>query len=490
MKKPKIFLMRNDNRLTVVPSIPIVEVVLTYEKKVMEQDPEKYWIRRIKKVKKAAFKIKEAIGEDPAILSTFQGFWKRVQDKLTEKGHEYETKDLRIPFSKPKLERMHGFRFSQQELLTKFLLADTSGLLGAPTRYGKTTLIINTLRAYPNECTVLTAPGEDLIKQLYADVLAAFPDRDVKLIGAGSKVKYPSDDITVCSMDSLDKCDKDKTTLLLIDEPHAAVTDGRLPVIDSFHKARRLGFGATLTGRFDNRDVLIEGLIGPVLAERTYLEAVEEGAIAPITVLMLNVTIGKDDYKPHWKRDVAYKNIIFESPRIASLTNRICKEIIPDDWQTLLFIKNEKQADHYLEYIGEEGTIAMAKKMNKTERADTMERMKSADIKRCLASDIYSQGVTFSHVRALINVSGGGANTTTIQKPGRLAEVRPDKKCGVVFDFTFMPAPGISTESMGESKMVVIDSLNRRKAYEEKGYKIVDVTSFAQLKDAFHRECV
>ena len=79
------------------------------------------------------------------------------------------------------------------------------------------------------------------------------------------------------------------TELLLADEPHALVTSTRLGVIDGFLKARRYGYGATLKGRFDGRDKLITGIFGPVLAERTYLEAVEEGAICPLNIIMFQI---------------------------------------------------------------------------------------------------------------------------------------------------------------------------------------------------------
>lgn len=486
----EVFLIRNESRLTIVPAIEDVKKILTYDKKVMEQDPERPWIRRVRKVKRPAFRIKPGQGGDPDAILTFPGFWKRVYEFFIKRGYTPTIKDLRQKFPKPMLDNMHGFRFSQKELLTKFLNADDSGLLGAPTRYGKTTLMINTLRAYPNLCTVVTAPGKDLIKQLYDDIKKAIPDREVVLLGAGSKRRYSSDEITVCSMDSLDKCDTGKTRLLLIDEPHAAVTDSRLPVIDGFDNARRFGYGATLTGRFDNRDVLIEGLIGPVLAERTYLEAVAEGAICPLTVIMLNLKLGKHDFDPRWKRDKAYKNILHENPRVGQIVKKICLDVIPENWQTILFIRNEKQADFVIDYVGEEGTIAMAKKLTDKERVEVMERMKDDDIKRCVASDIYSQGVTFSHVRAMVNVGGGGANTTTIQKPGRLAEVRPDKRCGVVFDIKFIPEDDVDMTTMGESRMVILDSEKRYQAYVDKGYKVISVNNFGELLESFKNECL
>jgi superfamily II DNA/RNA helicase len=128
----------------------------------------------------------------------------------------------------------------------------------------------------------------------------------------------------------------------------------------------------------------------------------------------------------------------------------------------------------------------MAKRMTKTEREDLMERMRGDEIKRCLASEIYAQGVTFNHVRALINLSGGGANTSTIQKPGRLAEVRPNKKCGVVFDFLFIPGSGTGNGIQALYR----ESMARVKAYTEKGYEIIYVNSYNELETSFKSKAI
>jgi len=305
------------------------------------------------------------------------------------------------------------------------------------------------------------------------------------LLGAGSKCRFPSDDITVCSMDSLDKCDHGFTRLLLVDESHAVVTDSRLPELLKFQNARKIGFGATLEGRFDGRDKLIVGALGPVLAQRTYLEGVKEGAIAPIMVYFLKVPIGRPPYK---KRLYAYRHLLYRNPAMAQLIARICREIFPSSWQSIIFIKEEPQADLILEAIPE-GTIAMAKKLNKTQRAAMMTKMVGDEIKRCVASEILAQGITFNFVRAMINAAGGGPYTGSIQKPGRLAEIRPDipdKKFGVVIDFMFTSANELDPNPKGEWTGLIWESISRRKAYIEKGYDVIDVENFEQLKEHFY----
>ena len=354
-----------------------------------------------------------------------------------------------------------------------------------------TTLMINTLRAFPTLSTVVVAPGVDLVKQLYDDITGprGLPkgSREIRLICSG-KGRTPATSpggITVCSADSLDKCDPINTELLLADEPHALVTANRLEKINAFTRARRIGFGATLKGRFDGRDSLITGLFGPVLAERTYKEAVAEGAVCPLSIIFLKVEITPKAFRD---RNAAYSGLLFHNPNMMSLAKRICTEVIPQDWQTMVFIKEEKQAEMLLEALDDDATIAMAKRMTSKERTEVDRLMKQNVIKRCLCTKIYVQGVTFSDVRVLLNLEGGGNNTSAIQKPGRLAEIRPGKKCGIVIDLLFTGPKGDAT---GKNSWypLCIDSNNRKKAYEEIGYDVHVADNITELKSIFDKLC-
>lgn len=376
-------------------------------------------------------------------------------------------------------EPYYGFELAEEDKL--FLVND-----GLVTH--NTTLMVNTLRAFPTVPTVVVAPGVDLCNQLYADITGprGISDREVRLICTGSKHKTQSETgITVCSADSLCKCDPVITKLLLADEPHALVTDSRAEAINMFKFARRIGFGATLKGRFDNKDLLIEGLFGPVLAERTYLEAVDEGAICPLKVIFIKRKLVPAPFRD---RDSAYKKLLFHNVDMAVLTSRLCKEVIPDSFQTMIFIKDEKQAELYMRHVGKESTIAMAKKMTKQQRTEITELMRTNVIKRCLCTDIYVQGVTFSDVRVLINAEAGGNNTTAIQKPGRLAEIRPGKKCGILIDFMFEPASEYSESNYKGDEWTNLcrDSRARKKAYSDKGYEIFEVNNVEECKTVFN----
>lgn len=351
-----------------------------------------------------------------------------------------------------------------------------------------TTLLVNYLRAYPTMTSCVIAPGVDLVKQLYDDITGKFglPGRRVHLVHGAKNIKGPvlPGDVVVCSADSLGKLDSTQYDLMLADEPHELVTNERITAIDAFTKARRIGFGATLTGRFDGRDKLIEGLFGPVIVERTYKEAVAEGAICPLNVLFLDIELMPRHY---YNRLRAYDGMFFKNEEMCNLIKRICDEVVPADFQTLIFIKHEKQADLLQDTIGRDTCVAMAKKLTMKERDEVTAKLKSNTIKRCLCSKIYVKGVTFSDVRVLINAEAGGNNTSSIQKPGRLAEIRPGKKCGIIIDFFFKEALGYEgVDAKGAWRSLIADSRNRKKAYSDKGYEIAHCASMEELKTKFN----
>lgn len=73
---------------------------------------------------------------------TYQGFLSRLMRACVMNGVPFRLEDLRVSCNggdmpEPRLDLMGGFRFSQEELLTKALKAGKSGLIGAPTRYGE-----------------------------------------------------------------------------------------------------------------------------------------------------------------------------------------------------------------------------------------------------------------------------------------------------------------------------------------------------------------
>lgn len=469
--------------MTVLPDHPEVRdfLTLTYRQMIKERGR-----TRFETLKEPMYSLSSVRGQ--ASLFSHQGFWESLAKDLTEKGHHVTVQDARPNvLGEPNYAAaITGLKWYQKDWVLDALKTGNSGLLGAPTRFGKSYGMTAMCRAFPKATTVVTAPGVDLCKQLHEHFKKLLPRREVKGVYTGSRNSKQSDDITICCVDSLHKMDEDATELLLIDEPHAVVSDKRLPLVAAFNRARKYGFGATLDGRFDQKDRLIVGLIGPIISNVTYLQAVEWEAISPLKVIMLTIPFSRDTIPGRFAdRDIVYKRLLTQSSRTAALVKRIVDDVIPSDWQTMAFIKDEKQAEFYMEHaMPPTGTIAMAKRFKAKEREQVTQGIADGRIIRVLASNIYVQGLTFPDLKVVLNLAGGGANTTAIQKPGRLLQTRPGKNYGVMVDFVFECSDQeMETRANPPYRGIVGECWARHKAYKKIGYDIEFVTDAARARE-------
>lgn len=486
--KSKVFVLWDGAVLLLVNfPLTITEEFNFKEKQMTLEEIPGSWRKRTK------FQVKECRPYDAYkvegiyVIRTLQGFWHRSVLWAARNGYQVHFEDLRCPdlLPEPRFDLMHGFRFNQREFTEAGLAWGKSGIFSACTRYGKSTVIRNIIRAFPDVTIALIVPGVSLIQQTVAELKEAFPDREVKQIGGGSRVKYPSDDINVVSMDSLHKLDPAMIRLVIVDEPHAVVSAGRLPGIGRFDLARLYAVGATtgqegMGGRYDGRDAMLEGIFGPVLSKVTYKDAVAMGAVCQIKVAMVKIPIPRVKAK----REQAMKKFVLENPVIHRVLGKLAKEYLPKEDQALFFIKQQKQAELIQRHVGDHIPIVMDKLLTKKEREDLTKKVEKDHLSQVLCSDIFVQGVTFHHIRYLINCSGGGPSTSAIQRPGRLAEIRPDKTHGVMIDFMPIvekpdknkPAVGhVKEEDMSGLRAIASEARKRKEVYEKIGYIVEEV---------------
>lgn len=479
MKKATI--LRDLSHVELEPTSPEAEKFLSYVEKQMV---------RVGYDMKAIYQKVNMFEHTARGLTTYPGFYASLCAHLRGQGWDVETVDCRetggwkMPVPNLQMIRQAGLRYSQASLLVTALAKRESGLIGAPTRYGKTYLMLATAAAFSKYRVVVLAPGIDLLKQLANDFRERFSDREVVQLGGGSgKRKMSKDGITVCSADSIKLLDVDSVDVLLIDEPHAFVTDTRAAALSQFPRALRIGFGATLQGRFDNRDQLIVGLIGPVLAQVDYRQAVAEGAIAECQAVFVRHKFRYRDF-PQLSRNGARNAMLMGNRKLGEFVKEMDRRI-PADWQTLHFIENEKQGKFFSGYLPDENVIMMAKRLGNKERAEKTQRIKDGEVTRVLCSKIYIQGVTFPHVRILNNLAGGGANTGAIQKPGRLLQQEPWKNYGLLIEHLFECEDHSNNKDGSEAgyQTVIGEAWSRLKLYKKLGYTVRIVDTIDELEE-------
>lgn len=450
-------------------------------------------------------------------VAILPGLLEEIKQYCQKYGITYHVKTSFVnPLPKPNIGATKGWRFKQKEFFTECITPNRSGIFVATTRYGKSYQMENTIRAWDKDYRfLLVVPGLDNVAQLYDHMKKAFPDRNVRWIGGG-KSAVPSSEakanIIVTSMDSLHlwagkendgKYEGRNIDFLLVDEPQDLPTPDRRVKFYHFPRARKYGYTATVEGRFDRRDKWITAIMGPVLGEKTYKEALAEGAVSEIVVVFLRIQM---PFPFIWRsRRGAYNGMMFHSPEMAALNARLMTEIVPDDWQTMCFIKEEKQADVLTEALERcDHRVAMAKLLSKKERLAVTKMVRNDEIKRILATNIYVKGVTFHELKCLINMEGGGGNLNTIQKAGRLAEVRAGKKAGVLIDFFFEPSQGLkdeqerlrlrlanfrSNDSVAQPPWAFLynDSMARYRVYQKRGFTLKFARTEEELKSIIKR---
>ena len=472
--------------LTIINPHKDHETYLKYQYRWMEPDENRPWIQNQRTETKSLFVPVNKKGTSPTIIKTKQGFIDECIKICKDLGLPYTVSDQRPRLPTLSVDKIKAFPDAwqvQKDLLIKAVNKKRSGCVKAPTRYGKTRLIAMLMDAYKGKKQiVLAAPGVDLMGQLIDDLKELLPGREIKGIYTGSKTKIQSDDITVCSFDSLHKIQKDNVDLLIIDEPHAGVSQGRFPELEQFY-CMRLAVGATLEGRFDGSDKLIKGIFGPKLAVKTFQQGVAEGVLCPIKVFIVDLEFEHFRIKT---RKGAYDHLLINNENMGSLLKRISSHI-PDEWQTLAFIQTEKQAKMYMEQCPEFELAINKLFKKKKEREEFFKRMKDSDVKRCMATSIYSQGVTFPKIRVVINCAGGGGNISSTQRPGRLAQKMDGKIYGYVIDFRFKcvtPQSRLDRIPNNEKLWMCLsrDAENRIRTYREKGYELEYVNDYKDIQ--------
>lgn len=391
----------------------------------------------------------------PRII-TFSGFYDMVFQWLSDNGYGIRSlRDIRLGFPAPDFSKLGGLRFSQADVVMAILTANRSCMVQCPTRYGKTHIMANVIRAYPNLYTVVCAPAYDICYQLYTELKVLIPGRRINILTSEQNTtedkgpdwhpgKLPCDDVTVTTFQSLRHCYPEAVRLCLIDEVHTAAAPKTVEIVNTLVYARRFGFSATTSGRFDNADLLIQGLVGPLVKKITFDEAVAEKALLPIRVMAVSSVYPAPVVKT---RQDGSEESVFAKTRAGQTKNwavnhvdrlelwsKICNLVIPPDWQTLIFVDTEEHGKLLQTQI-QNSVFVMARNFkNKTTREEFKLRMVRGDVRRCISTDIYGTGLTFPMLRAQINACGGGGSISATQKPGRLAGLLDGKTHGYLFE--------------------------------------------------------
>jgi len=340
----------------------------------------------------------------------------------------------------------------QSEALMAWKLAGRRGVVVLPTAAGKTYLAQLAMQGTPRS-TLIVVPTLDLMHQWYAQLVAAFPDVEVGLLGGGSRDRTP---ILVATYDSAAinaEALGNGYALLIFDECHHLPTEFYRAIAEYAIAPYRLGLSAT-PDRSDGKHTDLNHLIGPVVYRKTAEElaglALAQHEIIPIKVKLSQlerdrytelIKIRNDFLKSEkislgslegWQRFV---QMSARSPggRRAMLAHREAREIALGTDGKLRVLGN-LIAEHYPErtliFTADNATVyrisqeflipAITHQTPVKERHEILTRFREGEYKSLVASHVLNEGVDVPAASIAIILSGTGSQREFIQRLGRI----------------------------------------------------------------------
>jgi superfamily II DNA or RNA helicase len=354
----------------------------------------------------------------------------------------------------------------QKEALAAWIAAKRQGVVVLPTASGKTYLAQMAMQATPRT-TLITVPTLDLMHQWYANLLAAFPDADIGLLGGGSKdrsaILVATYDSAAIHAESLGN----RYALLICDECHHLPSDFNRVIAEYTIAPYRLGLTAT-PDRSDGRHADLDTLLGSVVYYRT-AEDLAGSALAHHDIVQIKVTLSKEE-RDRYDHLIQTRNLFLEKSNIwlgsmegwqrfvqasaqsqpgrrAMLAHREARAIALGT-EGKLRVLADLLAQHYPEQtlvftndnamvyrISQDFLIpAITHQTPVKERHDILQKFREGTYKVLAASHVLNEGVDVPEASVAILLSGTGSAREYIQRLGRVLRKGSSQKQAVLYE--------------------------------------------------------
>jgi superfamily II DNA or RNA helicase len=355
----------------------------------------------------------------------------------------------------------------QQEALNAWKQAGRKGVVVLPTAAGKTYLAQLAMQSTPRT-TLILVPTLDLMHQWYAQMLAAFPDIEVGLLGGGSRDRSAILIATYNSAAIQAETLGNQYALLIFDECHHLPTDFFRVIAEDAIAPYRLGLTAT-PDRTDGSHRELDTLIGPVIYRKSASDLCGH-ALASHKVVQIRVKLSAKE-QVQYDRSLKIRSDFLRQANIslaslngwqlfvqasarspagrrAMLAHRQAKDIAAGT-EGKLRVLTDLICQHYPERIlvftNDNATVyrisqeflipAITHQTPVKERHDILTRFREGDYKVLVTSHVLNEGVDVPDARVAIILSGTGSNREFVQRLGRiLRKGQQQNKLAVLYE--------------------------------------------------------
>lgn len=389
-------------------------------------------------------------------IITNYGFWNLIRDALRQNGYIVKFRDL-TP-AKPEVWKPHwnnikkyDLRDNQPEFIKK-VLTNRCGRIDCPPGFGKTFMIGIIASLLPKaRIDVVTRRVAVLRDRIYPELVQMVGDVGIR--GGGKNVKNKR--VMLYTVGSMHHAKADDADILFGDECHELAADVSSAQLVRWQNSRNFGLSASHDMRFDNKDLRMQGVFGPIILSVGYSEAEGANMVVPLDIKWSSVVM---DYDPCsgiedtvenkrqglWRNE--YRNqIIAEDARkydddtqvlitVETLDHAMnLKKLLPE--YTLVYMENGLPLQRKMEAVNE-GLIDMSEPdMTLNRRQSLTKDFESGKLKKVIATTVWNVGVSFNALEVLIRADGGGSSINDIQIPGRVSRTSKNKERGIVHDY-------------------------------------------------------
>lgn len=392
--------------------IPKVKPHLTYEYEI--------W-------KKTGWRNKK-ITKEVSLITPSGQFLSGFCDKISElTGIQFSNEEKLIALS-TKLNEIILNNHQKRTVLAA--IRKNRGIIKAPTGMGKTVIAAGICSAYRDYNILFLVHTTSLLTQTKHE-FDRLLKTDCSVLGGGEK-KFNNSNIMIATRQSaIRNIDilKDIFDIIIVDECHrvSKYKGEYWKILTTLDSVKKIGLTATLpAGKQEN--LIIEGLIGPMIAEISDSQGINAGRLVPVKVKL----IGNQESCPETNWNKCYNWLTRNEKRNADIAD-IAEKAYKNKKSCLITVKNISHGDTIKERI-KVPVIFLSGKESKETRQNTLEKLQNAE-SVVIATTIWDEGVNIPNLDIVILAGGGYADIGIIQKIGRGRRKVDGKEYLLVYDF-------------------------------------------------------
>ena len=347
----------------------------------------------------------------------------------------------------------------QSEALAAWKRAGGRGVVVLPTGSGKTYLAHMVLQEVSRSCLIVV-PTLDLMHQWYEQLVVAFPDTSIGLLGGGSHDRTP---ILVATYDSAAIHAESlggKFGGIVFDECHHLPSDFNRVIAEYAIAPYRLGLTAT-PERSDGRHEDLKTLIGPEVYRKSAADLAGR-ALADYEIVQLRVKLTTEE-RDRYEALLKTRNNFLQSANIrlgylqgwqqfvrasaqstagrrAMLAHREAKQIAlgtSGKLRILIDLLQRHDRERVLIFTNDNATVyrisqdflipAITHQTPVKERHVTLEHFREGTYRTLVVSHVLNEGVDVPEVKVAVLLSGTGSTREYVQRLGRILRQGKDR---------------------------------------------------------------